>query len=78
MQAKKPSDLEIHEQSIKDSAIGYSSVIFFNGRNNCIRYTSLQDAQEMAARMTLAAANGRKGVVYAIDEQGRATFVSSH
>lgn len=75
---KQKSDLEVYEQDIKSGAVMYSACIFFNGRNNSIRYSTLQEAQEMAAKMTLAANNGRKGIVYAVDEQGRATFVSSH
>jgi collagenase-like PrtC family protease len=61
-----------------ERAVAYTASIFYNGKNNSLRFATRQEAEDMARRMRLAAANGRKGMVYAILPEGNALFVSSH
>lgn len=68
----------VYDKSISDRVVYYVASIFFNRRHNTIQFNDLKEAEEMASRMTVAANNGRKGIVYAIDDEGRSVFISSH
>lgn len=78
MPAKKKHEAEIWSDKQISRAVAFTASVFYNGRSNTLQFHTCEAAQAMAARMTEAAANGRRGVVYAIMPEGNAVYVSSH